>query len=106
MELPKSVPSWRGLQGKLGRLDRLNIFDNRAAAPVNFTEMLQPGRVSILDLSDTERVWRRCFGRTHFGGFQFIPSTRCADRAVGMNLTEVVATSPQTSGRLRPDLFQ
>jgi hypothetical protein len=54
MELPKSVPSWRGLQGKLGRLHRLNIFDSRTAKPINFADMLQPGRVSILDLSDTD----------------------------------------------------
>jgi uncharacterized protein len=54
LELPKFIASWRGLQGKLGRLHRLSIFDSRTAKPINFAEMLQPGRVSILDLSDTD----------------------------------------------------
>jgi uncharacterized protein len=50
----KSVPSWRKLQGKLGRIERLNLFDNPNAKPLNYAEMLQPGRVSIIDLSDTD----------------------------------------------------
>ncbi len=52
--LPGSVPSWRALQGKLGRIRRLNIFDNRSSRPLNYYELLQPGRVSIIDLSDTD----------------------------------------------------
>jgi uncharacterized protein len=54
LELPKFIASWRGLQGKLGRLHRLSIFDSRTADPIDFSEMLQPGRVSIFDLSDTD----------------------------------------------------
>lgn len=53
-ELPKMLPSWLGLLGKLGRVHRLNIFDSEAAGPIDFGEMLKPGRVSILDLSDTD----------------------------------------------------
>lgn len=52
--LPGSVPSWRALQGKLGRIRRLNIFDNRSTQSLNYRELLQPGRVSIIDLSDTD----------------------------------------------------
>ena len=50
----KIVPSWRKLQGKLGRIERLNLFDNPNANPLNYAEMLQPGRVSIIDLSDSD----------------------------------------------------
>jgi len=49
-----SAPSWRVLMGKLWRLHRLNIFDNRGAQSVDYEAMLQPGRVSIVDLSDME----------------------------------------------------
>jgi uncharacterized protein len=51
---PKSVPSWRALMGKLGRIKRLKIFDSLKFPPLDFKKMLQPGRVSILDLSDTD----------------------------------------------------
>jgi DNA helicase HerA-like ATPase len=49
-----SAPSWRVLMGKLWRLHRLNIFDNRGAESVDYEAMLQPGRVTIVDLSDME----------------------------------------------------
>ena len=51
---PKSVPSWRALMGKVGKIKRLNIFDSPAASGLNYESMLRPGYVSILDLSDTE----------------------------------------------------
>ena len=51
---PKSIPSWRALQGKLGRLKRLGVFDSAGAKPLDFKTMLQPGRVTIIDLSDTD----------------------------------------------------
>lgn len=51
---PASVPSWRALQGKLGKLRRLKVFDSNAAAPLDFASMLRPGRVTIVDLSDTD----------------------------------------------------
>lgn len=53
-ELPGNVYSWRSLQGKLGRLLRLNIFDNLDAKPLNFLELTHPGVVTIIDLSDTD----------------------------------------------------
>jgi hypothetical protein len=49
-----STVSWRALLGKLGRLRRLNVFDQRNVAALNFKTMLQPGQVSIIDLSDTD----------------------------------------------------
>jgi hypothetical protein len=52
--VPKNVISWRALQGKLGKIKRLKIFDSREASALNYGGMLQPGRVSILDLSDTD----------------------------------------------------
>ncbi len=42
------------MQGKLGRIERLNLFDNPHAPPLDYAKMLQPGRVSILDLSDSD----------------------------------------------------
>ena len=51
---PKHVFSWRALLGKLGRLKRLGVFDSKKAAPVDFGNMLQPGRVTVIDLSDTD----------------------------------------------------
>lgn len=51
---PGYVQSWRALMGKLSRIKRLNIFDSGQACPLDYREMLQPGRVSILDLSDTD----------------------------------------------------
>jgi hypothetical protein len=46
--------SWRGLLGRLHRVNRLKIFDNPAAAPLRYGGFLEPGRVSVVDLSDTD----------------------------------------------------
>ena len=46
--------SWRALQGRLGRIKRLKIFDSTDAPALKYETMLQPGGVSILDLSDTD----------------------------------------------------
>jgi DNA helicase HerA-like ATPase len=48
------VSSWRALQGKLGRLHRLGIFDNKRVRPIDYQRLVEPGRVSIVDLSDTD----------------------------------------------------
>jgi DNA helicase HerA-like ATPase len=45
--------SWRKVQGRLGRMLRLNIFDRPVGLP-DYDEMTQPGRVTIIDLSDTD----------------------------------------------------
>ena len=52
--VPKNVISWRALQGKLGKIKRLKIFDSAVAPALDYATMLRPGRVSILDLSDTD----------------------------------------------------
>jgi DNA helicase HerA-like ATPase len=46
--------SWRALAARLHRLRRLKIFDVRGVASIEFEKMLQPGRVSVVDLSDTD----------------------------------------------------
>ncbi len=51
---PKHVASWRVLQGKLGKIKRLKIFDSTDATPLDYGELLRAGRVSIVDLSDTD----------------------------------------------------
>lgn len=52
--VPKSISSWRALQGKLGRLRRLRVFDSSQAQGLPFRDMAAPGAVSIIDLSDTD----------------------------------------------------
>jgi DNA helicase HerA-like ATPase len=46
--------SWRVVQGRLGQLIRLKIFDNPQAGPLAYKDLTQPGTVSIIDLSDTD----------------------------------------------------
>lgn len=50
----KQWGSWRKVMNKLGRIERLNVFDNPAADALDFKKMLLPGHVSILDLSDSD----------------------------------------------------
>lgn len=52
--LPGNTISWRALQGKLGRLRRLKIFDNPQAKPLDYKMLTTSGQVSIIDLSDTD----------------------------------------------------
>jgi uncharacterized protein len=56
---PDQEISWRALLGKFWQLKRLGIFDNRDAKSINYQEMLQPSRVSIVDLSDLESAIER-----------------------------------------------
>jgi uncharacterized protein len=53
-DIPSNTISWRALLGRLGRIKRLNIFDNPAAGPPPYQEILKPGHVAIIDLSDTD----------------------------------------------------
>jgi DNA helicase HerA-like ATPase len=46
--------SWRVVQGRLGQLIRLKIFDNPDAGPLTYKDLTRPGHVSIIDLSDTD----------------------------------------------------
>ncbi|QSQ28045.1 ATP-binding protein [Pyxidicoccus parkwayensis] len=46
--------SWKALASKLHRLRRLNIFDVGRVPGVAYSSMLAPGRVSVIDLSDTD----------------------------------------------------
>jgi hypothetical protein len=52
---PDNAISWRALLGRLGRLNRLKVFDNSddGAKPLNYKELLAPGHVSVVDLSDS-----------------------------------------------------
>jgi DNA helicase HerA-like ATPase len=47
--------SWRALLGRLGRLNRLKVFHDEASAvkPMAYKELLKPGAVSVIDLSDS-----------------------------------------------------
>ena len=47
--------SWRAILGKLGRLNRLKVFydEQSGPKPLSYKQMLQPGNVSVVDLSDS-----------------------------------------------------
>ncbi|HZW33551.1 MAG TPA: ATP-binding protein [Isosphaeraceae bacterium] len=45
--------SWRALLGKLWRLHRLKVFDQDSARPLKYDQLLVPGAVSVIDLSDS-----------------------------------------------------
>ncbi len=53
-EMPGSVQSWGKLNSLLWRLHRLKVFDrgDGGAQVLRYKEMLRPGRVSVIDLSD------------------------------------------------------
>ncbi|MCG2766890.1 MAG: ATP-binding protein [Anaerolineae bacterium] len=51
---PGNDISWRALLAKLWRLHRLRIFDSANVSPIDYANMLLPGRISIIDLSDTD----------------------------------------------------
>lgn len=53
-QIPKNAISWRALVGRLGRLNRIKVFDPRTGElPLNYRDLLIPGVVSIIDLSDS-----------------------------------------------------
>jgi hypothetical protein len=49
-----SAPSWRALIGKLARLRRANVFDQKNVKALSFSQLIRPSSVSIIDLSDTD----------------------------------------------------
>jgi DNA helicase HerA-like ATPase len=53
VKLPGSPISWKALLGRLGRLNRLKVFDSQKAKPLNYADLLRPGAVSVLDLFDS-----------------------------------------------------
>lgn len=53
-DVPGNVASWRAIQGMLSQFLRLKIFDNSNARPFDYADLTTPGRVSIIDLSDTD----------------------------------------------------
>jgi hypothetical protein len=52
-DLPKHGASWKALIGRLGRLNRMRIFD-QSCPDIDYRAMLQPGHVAIIDLSDLD----------------------------------------------------
>jgi len=50
----KHEVSWKALYSRLRRLARLNVFDVGSVPGVDYSAMLVPGRVSVIDLSDTD----------------------------------------------------
>ncbi len=51
---PGNVISWRAVIGRLARLNRLKVFhDETGPKPVKYLELLKPGHLSVIDLSDS-----------------------------------------------------
>jgi uncharacterized protein len=51
---PGNAISWRAVLGRLARLNRLKVFsDEGGTEPMRYTHLIKPGRVSVVDLSDT-----------------------------------------------------
>jgi DNA helicase HerA-like ATPase len=51
---PSHPVSWRALLSRLWRLHRLGIFDQRSNPTIDHATMIEPGQVSIIDLSGTD----------------------------------------------------
>ncbi|MXV14345.1 ATP-binding protein [Hufsiella ginkgonis] len=49
-----SESSWKALLAKLWQLDRTKIFDTPGANPISFSELIKPGSLTIIDLSDSD----------------------------------------------------
>jgi DNA helicase HerA-like ATPase len=54
-DMPGSASSWGKVLSLLWRLNRLKVFDRRmaGATPLIYSDLLRPGRVSVVDLSDS-----------------------------------------------------
>jgi DNA helicase HerA-like ATPase len=51
-----SISSWGAVRSRLVRLQRMRVFDQAGVAHLPYGEMVQPGSVGIVDLSDTDSV--------------------------------------------------
>ena len=52
--VPGHFASWLAVLGKLNHVARLKVFDHADAAPLDAGALTAPGRVSVIDLSDTD----------------------------------------------------
>lgn len=50
---PGNAISWRAVLGRVSRLNRLGVFTEDGPPPMAYSQLLAPGRVSVIDLSDT-----------------------------------------------------
>ncbi|HEV3385848.1 MAG TPA: ATP-binding protein [Gemmata sp.] len=53
---PSNAISWYAVQGRLSRLNRLNVFfdeQENSTRPMIYNDLIKPGSLSIIDLSDT-----------------------------------------------------
>lgn len=50
------IRSWKVVSSRINRLRKLGVFDSHGAKPLNYRQMLAPGRVNIIDLSDLENM--------------------------------------------------
>jgi hypothetical protein len=53
-QAPGNAISWRSVLGKPWMVQRLQIFDHPKAPSLSYASLLQPGGVSVIDLSDTD----------------------------------------------------
>jgi DNA helicase HerA-like ATPase len=50
---PGNAISWRAVLGRLARLNRLKVFSDDEKGPLVYANLLVPGRVAVVDLSDS-----------------------------------------------------
>ncbi|MGH7719593.1 MAG: ATP-binding protein [Gemmatimonadaceae bacterium] len=50
----KSLASWRAVRSRLWSVHRFRVFDNPGAEPLDYSLLVRPDRVSVIDLSDTD----------------------------------------------------
>lgn len=50
------IRSWKVVSSRINRLRKLGVFDSVGARPLRYLDMLVPGRVNIIDLSDLENM--------------------------------------------------
>jgi uncharacterized protein len=48
--------SWLALLSKLWQLHRTNVFDNKGAKSIPFQSLIEPGALTIIDLSDSDSI--------------------------------------------------
>lgn len=58
-QFEKEVRSWKAIAKRLWRMHKANVFGREANELINAREMLEPGRISIVDLSDMDAPYLR-----------------------------------------------
>lgn len=78
-----NMTSWKAVSSRLHRLRRLNVFDNQGAPALRYPDMLEAGRVNIIDLSDLDNLDVRNLAIAEILRGILVFQQQAYDRAVG-----------------------